>query len=197
MMILYLRDPQNSTKNLPKIINSFGKVEGYKINIQKSVAFLYTNNAQNAKESRETIPFTIAPKTIKHLGINLTKETKDPFNENYKTLKTEIEEDIRRWKDLPCLWMGRINTVTVAILSKAIYMFDTIPIKIPMTFCTEIEKTTVKYIWKHKRPCTAKAILSKKSNAESITISDFKLYDSAITKKHGICTKTDRVEEKI
>jgi hypothetical protein len=66
-MILYLRDPKNSTKKLLEIINSFSKVAGYKINIQKSVAVLYTNNAQTEKEIRETIPFTIASKTIKYL----------------------------------------------------------------------------------------------------------------------------------
>jgi ribosomal protein S13 len=100
-LILYLKDPDNSTKKLFEIINSFSKVVGYKINIKKSVAFLYTNNEQTEKEIRETIPFTIASKIIKYLGINLMKETKDLFNENYKPLKKEIEDDIRRWKDLP------------------------------------------------------------------------------------------------
>jgi hypothetical protein len=130
-MILYLRDPQNSTKKLLEIINSSGKVAGYKISIEKRIAFLYTNNAQTEKEIRETIPFITVSEAIKYLGINLMKETKDLFNENYKPLKREIGEDIRRWKDLPSLWIGRISIVKTAILPRAVYMFNTITIKIP------------------------------------------------------------------
>jgi hypothetical protein len=100
----------------------------------------------NRERNQGNNPIYNSSKIIKYLEINLMIETKDLFNENYKPLKREIKEDIRRWKDLPCSWTGRINTVKMAIIPKAIYMFNVIFIKIPMTFCTGTEKAIMKHI---------------------------------------------------
>jgi len=110
-MILYIENTKDSIRKLLELISEFSKVAGYKINTQKSLAFLYTNNEKSEREIKESIPFTIATNRIKYLGIHLPKETKELYTENYKTLMKKIKDDINRWRDIPCSWVGRINIV--------------------------------------------------------------------------------------
>jgi hypothetical protein len=109
-------------------------MERYKINSNKSVAFLYSKDKQTEKEIRETTPFTLVTNSIKYLGVTLTKQVKDLCDKHLKCLKKEINEDLRRWRVLPCLWVGSINIEKMAILLKAIYRFNAIRIKIPNQF---------------------------------------------------------------
>ena len=100
-MILYIENPKNVTRKLLEPINEYSKVAGYKINTQKSLAFLDTNNEKSEREIKEKIPYTIAMKRIKYLGIYLPKETKDLYVEKYKTLMKKIKDDINRCKNIP------------------------------------------------------------------------------------------------
>ena len=113
-MILYIENPKDTTRKLVELINEY--IAGYKINTQKSLVFLHTNNEITEREIKETIPFTIATKRIKYLGINLSKETKDLYIENCKTLMKEIKDDTNRWRNIPCSWIGGINILKMSVL---------------------------------------------------------------------------------
>ena len=126
---------------------------------KKSVALLIdTNDKEAEKEIREISPFTITTNNINYLRVTLTKEVKDLFDKKLKSLKKETERDIRKWKDLPHSWIGKINIVKMAVLPKSIYRFSAIPIKIPTQFFTDLERTILNLIWKKKQDSKSNAV---------------------------------------
>ena len=193
-MILYIENPKDSTQKLLELINKFSKVAGYKIIIQKSVAFLYTNNEISERESKKKSLLKLHQK-IKYLGINLTKEMKDLYAENGKILIKEIEDDSKKWKDIPNSWTRRINTVKMAIVPKTIYRFNVIPIRLTMTFFTELQQIIKMYMeprktqncqsnpeekeqnWKHNPP-KLQTIIQSSSNQNTVVLAQKQIYGS-------------------
>jgi hypothetical protein len=122
------------------------KVAGYKINSNRSVAFLYTKDEQTKKETKETTSCTIVTNHMKYLEVTLTKQVKDLYGKNFKSLKKKIKENLRKWRDLLCSWIGRINTVKIATLPKTIHIFNAILMKIPTQFFTDMQRAILNFI---------------------------------------------------
>ena len=159
-MIIYIENPKDSTRKLLEVINEFGKVAGYKTNAQKSLAFLYIKDEKSEREIKETLPFTIATKRIKYLGINLPKETKDLYAENYKTLMKEIKDDTNRWRDIPCSRIGRINIVKCEndYTTQSNLQIQCNPYQTTTGIFHRTRTKNFTICMKHKRPQIAKAI---------------------------------------
>uniref|UniRef100_A0A5F8HEF3 RNA-directed DNA polymerase n=1 Tax=Monodelphis domestica TaxID=13616 RepID=A0A5F8HEF3_MONDO len=149
-MMVYLKNPRDSTKKLIEIINNFSKVAGYKINPHKSSAFLYNSNTAQQQELEREIPFKITQDKIKYLGIYLPRQTQDLYEHKYKTLSTQLKLDLNNWKNINCSWVGRANIIKMTILPKLIYLFSAIPMELP------------KIIWKNKRSRISRELMKKK-----------------------------------
>ena len=142
-MILYLENPKDSTRKKLELINELGKLAGYRINTQKCLVFQYTNNEILEKVRKQS---HLPSKRIKYLRINLPKEVKDLYSENYKMLLKEIKDDTNRWKYISCSWIGRINIIKMSVLCMAIYRLSAIPIKLPRIFFTKLKQNILKFV---------------------------------------------------
>jgi hypothetical protein len=181
-MVVYVSDPKYSTRDPLQLITNLSKWLDTKL-LKNVVAHLCRNDkpAEKLIWGNKT-----ALNNIKYLSINLTKQVKDLYDRNFRSLTKESEEDIRKWKDLPCLWIGMINIVKMAILLKAMNRINVIPTNIPIQLFTDFSRDILIYLWKMTTATTtttnkiAKTILINKKTSGGITIPDLILYYRAM-----------------
>ena len=197
-MILYTKNPKDTTRKLLELISEFGVVAG----LNTEISWITINWQQKSeREIKEKIPFTVTSKRIKHLGINLPKETKYLYSENYKILNKEIKHDPNIWKNTLCSWIGRIGIVKMVILSKILYRVSGLPMKLPRAFFTELEQQQqqiLQFLWKCKRLWIAHAILEKRNEVGEIVLAGFTFrhyYTGAVIKAAWSLHKNKNIDQ--
>ena len=160
-MIFYTENSKDSTIKPIELSNEYSKVAGYKINTQKSLAFLYTNNEKTEREIKETIPFTIAKKRIKYLGITLPKETKYLYIENYKTLMKEIKNDTKQIEKYAIFMDWKNQYGENEHTTQSYLQIQCNPCQAPMVFFIELEQIISQFVWKYKKISTSQSNLEK------------------------------------
>ena len=200
-MTYYTQNTHKDTiRKLLELINEFSKPTAYKINTQKYFAFLYTNNKKSGREIKETIPFTIATKRIKYLGINLPKETNDLYAANYETLMKDLRDNTNRSSYISWSSIGRINIVTMTILLQKFYRFNAIPIQLPVAFFRARTKNFIIWMETQKslnsQSYQSKLIFRKKKGAGGINLPDFRIYYKAtVVKSMVLARKTKNTDQ--
>ena len=159
--IFCVENLKESTQKLLKLLSDYSEVAKYKVNTQKSIAFLYTSNEQVESEIKNTIPFLLASKN-EILSINLTKYAQAPYEENYKILINETKEELNKWRNTPYSCIGRLSTVEMSVFPNLIYRFNAIPIKIPASYFVDIDKLIIKFKWRGTRLRITNTILKEK-----------------------------------
>ena len=150
-MILYIENLKDTTRKLLELINKYSKISGYKINTQKSLEFLFTNNEKTEREIKETISFTIVTKRIKYLGINLPKETKNLHIENCKTLMKEIKDDTNRWRNIPCFMDQKNQYSGIEYTTQSNLWIQCNPYQITNCIFHRTRTKIFKFVWKQKK----------------------------------------------
>ena len=156
-MILYIEYPKDAIRKLLELIHEFSQNIGYKINTQKSVAFLYISNEISEKSRKQS---QLPSNQKEYLGVNLPKET-ETYTLFFNQYLTVLKDNTNRCRDIPRSQIGRINVVKTAVVPKTVYRFSAIHIRLSMAFFTELEQRILQFVWKHKRPQITKAILRK------------------------------------
>uniref|UniRef100_A0A672FIX8 Reverse transcriptase domain-containing protein n=1 Tax=Salarias fasciatus TaxID=181472 RepID=A0A672FIX8_SALFA len=173
-MLLYVSDPLNSLPIVLNLLEEFGKVSGYKVNLHKCE--IMPINSEAKLIDLNSFPFRVSPQKFKYLGIWVTHSFKDIFKANYSPLLTQLKQDLERWGLLPLSLGGRINTIKMNVLPKFLYVFQCIPLYLSKSFFTDVDKLISRFLWNNKNPRIRKNILQQHRQHGGLSLPNFQYY---------------------